>query len=335
MERSSSHNSISNNNSIRTRDISQRPKTTFDRQRPRNTDLFPGAKVDPRLPSEEDQKKQYIYVFNMDPKEVEGFDPYMPASELMTRQVCSINTFYSKTPVRKRRTEGYGEFAEWHRHVTTYTTKQALQGTIRRSEVIKISPVKEMSPIECAVYDTNSKTIELMHQACYYWRCLRFGLDYAPQAVSNFTMLITGIVNAAVNGGTAVFQQIFLESPMSKEPICVKFSQALKNAFSDQLRAVNFALIIHDQIVADVSRPLHEQAKGNFKDMASKMEPVIGKVDFSKGKAYFGEIPPTDFLVPKDSPQEEPSKPNSEAPSEEGSAKEFDQEFFCISLQYF
>jgi len=281
------------------------------------TDKFPGAKVDPRLPSEEDKKKQYIYVFNMEPKEVEGFDPYMPASELMIKQVCSINTFYSKTPVRKRRTEGYGEFAEWHRHVTTYTTKQYLQGTLRRSEVIQISPVKEMSPIECAVYDTNSKTIELMHQACYYWRCLRFGLEYAPQAVSNFTMLITGIVNAAVNGGTAVFQQIFLESPMAKEPICQRYAQALKNAFSDQLRAVNFALIIHDQIVPDVSRPLHEQALGNFKDMASKMEPAIGKVDFSQGKAYFGEIPPTDFLTPKDKKAPHEESKVDESPADE------------------
>ena len=259
---------------------------------------FPEARIDPKPPSEEDMKDPdlyYIHIFNVKPRDLEKFEPYLPPSELMVKQVCNISMFYSETPIRKRREGDYGEFAEWHRHIYKYTTDIALQGPVRRAKVVTTSPVIELSPIECAVLDTNAKTIELMQKACMYWRCLHFHLQYNEMAVSSFSMLMSGIVNAAVNGGTKVFQDLFLEGPLKDEPLSQQFGPALKDAFADQLKAVNFALKIHPHVMSAQYQGLHENVVENFEKMREVMEPAIGKVDLSE-PAKFGEIPPLDFL---------------------------------------
>lgn len=43
------------------------------------------------------------------------------------------------------------------------------------------------------------------------WRCLRYNLKFNQVAVSSFSMLVSGTKNAAVNGGTKVFQELFFE----------------------------------------------------------------------------------------------------------------------------
>ena len=259
---------------------------------------FPDARIEPKPPSIQDIRQpslHYIYIFNVKPQDLQTFDPYIPPSQLMVKQVCNVDTFYSETPVRKRRDGDYGEFAEWHRHIYTYKTEMPLQGPVRRALVRTTSPLTELSPIECAVVDTNAKTIELMHKACMYWRCLHFNLPYNEMAVSSFSMLMNGIVNAAVNGGTKVFQDLFLEGPLKNEPVNKKFGPALKTALADQLKAVNFALKIHPHVMSAQYQGLHENVVENFEKMREVMEQALGKVDLTE-PAKFGEIPDTEFL---------------------------------------
>jgi len=278
------------------------------------TEKFPKAKVDPRPPSEEDKEKQYIHIFNMDPPDIVTFSSDKTPSEVMVEQVSGIDTFSWKTPkrVKDERTKQYGEFAEWHRIIVTYKTAEKLQGRVRRSEVIESSRKEELkTPVECAVMDTNAKTLELMRQAFYYWRCKRYDIKFPPEAISNFTMLITGIVNAAVNGGTAVFQQIFLESDLAKEAEIAKHAPSLIDAFKDQLKAVFFALVIHEKIVPEVNKPLHQNACENFKAMVEKMKPAIDKdntLDLHTYVPTFGEVPDLAFLDPVDPLQDNPTK---------------------------
>ncbi|OHS93837.1 SH3 domain containing protein [Tritrichomonas foetus] len=259
---------------------------------------FPDANVQPKPPSEEDLKNPdllYIHVFNMTPRDVEGFDYLTPPSDLMVKSVCGIDSFYSKTPIRKRREGNYGEFAEWHRHIFKYKTKRPLQGLVRRLQVVETSPLIELSPIECAIIDTNEKTIELMQKASMYWRCLRYNLKFNQVAVSSFSMLMSGIVNAAVNGGTKVFQELFLESDLKNEPINKKHSQNLKNAFADQLKAVHFALEVHSRVMSEQYAALHQNIIESFADMRSSMEKALGPVDLNE-QPTFGTIPPVDFF---------------------------------------
>jgi hypothetical protein len=258
---------------------------------------FPKAKVDPRPPSEEelaDPALDYIYVFNIKVRENSKFDPYAPTSVHMYNSCCGAREFFSEAPVRKRLAGNYGEFAEWHRHIYVYTIGVALQGPVRRAKVEKISDLIEMTPIECAITDTNAKTIELLQKACMYWRCLRFGIEYNQAAVSGFSMLASGIVNAAVNGGTKVFQEVFLESDLKDDPAIKKFAEGLKTAFADQLKAVEFALKVHWFVIAPEYLPLHTNVRESFAKMQDVMEPAIGKVNLAEAPS-FGEIPSTAY----------------------------------------
>jgi hypothetical protein len=258
---------------------------------------FPEAKVDPRPPTEEelaDPNLFYIYVFNIKVKDTSKFDPFAPPSTHMYRACSGATQFFSEAPIRKRLAGNYGEFAEWHRHIFIYTIGAALQGPIRRAKVEKLSDLIEMTPIECAVTDTNAKTVELLQKACMYWRCLRFQIHYIEQAVSGFSMLASGIVNAAVNGGTKVFQEIFLESDLKDDPGIAKFAEGLKTAFADQLKAVDFALKVHSCVISPEYLPLHENVTENFVKMQDVMAPAIGRVNLNEPLS-FTEVPPTNF----------------------------------------
>jgi hypothetical protein len=254
---------------------------------------FPKAKVDPRPPTEEelaDRELCYVHVFNIKPKDPEGFDAYATPPDL-ARAGCGIKEFYAESPIRKRLAGNYGEFAEWHRQIRRYKTAVPLQGPLRRALATETALI-EMTPVECAVYDTNSKTIELMQRACMYWRCIRYKIEWNQAAVSGFSMLASGIVNAAVNGGTKVFQDLFFESDLKNDLTVRKFSAKLKSAFADQLKAVNFALRVHWKVLTKEYIPLHRNIRENFGNMREVMEKAIGKIDLSAA-ATFGEIPST------------------------------------------
>lgn len=263
---------------------------------------FPDAEVSPKAPTEDALKNnndlQYIHVFNMKPKDMESFDPYMPPSDLMVKSCCDMSEFYSEAPVRIKR--GLNEFAEWHRHIYRYQTQRNLQGVVRRLPVMKTSDLIIMHPIECAIFDTNAKTIELMQKASMYWRCLRYNLKFNQVAVSSFSMLVSGIVNAAVNGGTKVFQELFLESELKDEPINAKFAQKLRESFMDQLKAVNFAIKVHERVMSEQYQGLHDNILESFEEMKKSMETAIGVVDLDQPPT-FGEIPSTEFF--KDLPK--------------------------------
>lgn len=273
-------------------------------------DKFVEAEVQPKPPSDEELKKPdlyYIYVFNVKPKDYESFDALESPATIMVKTCCNVTEFFSNTPVRIRRTDAkYNEMAEWHRHVVKYTTGKPLQGAARRALVIKTSETIVMTPIECAVIDTSQKTLELMQVAATIWRYLRFGIDVQPQLISNFARQIQGIVNAAVNGGTQVFQNLFLESPLKDEPINKKFAPALIISFKDQLKAVNFSLKIHNALsnLSEVDVELHKNWEESFKNAIESMSAVCGKIDLNE-QPTFGEIPSTDFLLSNEEKEKE------------------------------
>jgi len=263
-------------------------------------DKFPQSIVSPKEPSEEqlsDPNICFIYVFNMKPLYQPPFQYLEPPSEIMVKSVCQINQFYSEQPIRIRRPEGYGEFAEWHRFVYHYDSERPLQSYIRRSEIIKTSEKIIVTPIECAVLDTSGKTVELAQKASSFYRLLLFRIRIHPPTVSPFTMLINGIVNAAVNGGTKLLQDLFLaDNNFAKEENNLKHANELKVAFSDQLKAVKYALRVHEAIVPIEFRPLHENCAIGFEKMVEQMEVAIGHVDFDSPPS-FGELPGYDTFA--------------------------------------
>jgi hypothetical protein len=227
-----------------------------------------------------------------------SFEALDRSSTVMYRSVCGVDEFFSETAIRIRRTDGkFNEMAEWHRQIITYRTAQKLQGVTRRSAVIEESKTPiTMTPIECAVYDTNEKTIELMRCACAIWRNLRFDMKVEGVSVSSLARLLQGVVIAAVNGGTQVFIELFLRGPLKDDPGVRPFAEDLKNALRDQMKAIKFGLDVHAAVMKDPhDRAMHETWESNFDEAKVKTVDVLQKIDFSE-RAVFGEIPPIDFL---------------------------------------
>ena len=253
---------------------------------------FPNAEVSPRPPSDEDKGKDYIYVFNVKPQFEYTYCPEEAPASIMVNSVCNIDTFTLEVPVRVRiKEKKYNEIAEYHRDITTYKIALPLQGITRRSIVITTEGPRRLSPVECAVIDTNAKSLELLQKASSYWRCIMYDAPFDKSAVSAFSMLINGIVNAAVNGGTKLFQELFLEGDLSVLEENKKWAPHLRDAFVNQLKVVNFAISVHNHVVDDAFRPLHNQICEQFVEMQKTMEPQVGKVDFSQTTTELGEIP--------------------------------------------
>lgn len=260
---------------------------------------FPNAECSPRPPQENTEYPNgYVYVFNVKPLVEDSYCPEESPGSVMTRTVCRIQRFFSEVPVRvKIEGKKYNEIAEYHRHITEYQVEYPLQGIARRALVVKQSEVRKMSPVECAVFDTNAKSLELLQKASHYWRCLTYNVKFDETAVSAFSMLINGIVNAAVNGGTKLFQELFLEGDLANLPEQKKWAPKLKEAFVTQLKAVNFAISVHDYVVSDAYLPLHNQIKEQFVEMQKSMSSQVGTVDFSMTDTNLGKIP--EALPPK------------------------------------
>jgi len=260
---------------------------------------FPDAKVLPKPPTEQEILNtdiQFIYVFNMKPKNVPQYNPNMLASEYMVLYYCNVKEFFSEQPLRIRRAENIGEFAEWHRLVINYTIAKPLQSLIRRAEVIMVSELIDYSPIQCAIFDTSGKTMELVQKALFYYHHIVYNIPYDDKSVSNFTMLINGIVNAAVNGGTKVLQDLFLgKCAFAMEPENVQNRQTLQTAFGDQLKALDFALKVHIVVVPETYLALHHVCEENFKKMIETTIPVIGEFNINDNPS-FGALPPTNVL---------------------------------------
>ena len=256
---------------------------------------FPKAIVSPKEPTEENPDN-FIYVFNMKPKLEINFNINDPPSEVMIKSCCEYKEFMSEQPIRIRRKENYGEFAEWHRYVYYYETEKILQSFVRRMLVIKTSEKIIVTPIECAILDTSGKTLELAQKSSIYYRMLLYNLNIEKSAVSNFTMLINGIVNAAVNGGTKLLQDLFLgENDFAKEEINLKYSKDLILSFIDQLKTVKFALNIHKYVVPLEFKPLHDNCENDFIQMVQQMKIVIGEINFNENPNY-GILPNLNFL---------------------------------------
>lgn len=268
-------------------------------------DNFPHARVEHKPPTLKDFQTEnlaYIHVFNVKPVDNSTFNPLDNLAEVMAKSCLTVQTFYSETPVRIKRSDiKVNEMAEWHRQILTFRTELPLQGISRRSRVVTSSDALMMSPIECAISDTNAKTMELLHAACAVWRGQRFNVDIPVSASSSLRLLIQGIVNAAVNGGTKVFQDLFLEGPLSQEKNNMSFREKLILAFKDQLKAVNFALKVHTSIMNEFDAPLHENWEHSFIDAQNNMKNVIGDNDLNE-QLSFGTLPSLAFLELYDLP---------------------------------
>ena len=97
-------------------------------------------------------------------------------------------------------------------------------------------------------------------------------------AVSQLTMKIQGVVDAAVNGGTIKYEEAFLvDDYIEMNQNDVIEVQKLKDLIADQIPILEVALSTHRMKVQSDLLPLHERLEECFTKMQSHVEAKYGK----------------------------------------------------------
>jgi len=169
----------------------------------------------------------------------------------------NINTFKYNIPLKRDKTKkGVNEFADLWIAETYLTTHYSFPTILRRSEVIKRWEVVK-HPIEIAIETCDSKNKELSIFV------KQFGGPDSKESSQSFTMTLSGVIDAAVNGGVknykeAFFTQVYKDSNPDKVNSNDEKIEALKKAMQEQEKIIETALKIHDKICQPQMRALHD-----------------------------------------------------------------------------
>lgn len=149
--------------------------------------------------------------------------------------LSDIDVFSCQRPVTKLGQNGVEE--TWI--IKTYfTTEETFPTVLRRSEVVAIETV-DISPIESALNDLDSKTRELSTMNVRYSTLAKTGQSVPTNALS---MALNGVVDAPVHGGVALYRQAFLSPEyIAQNPDRMDLVQRLRNAIDDQVRWIPLA----------------------------------------------------------------------------------------------
>lgn len=97
-------------------------------------------------------------------------------------------------------------------------------------------------------------------------------------AVSTLSMKIQGIVDAAVNGGTAKYEKAFIvDEYLKKNPEDAALVEKLKDLIAEQIPVLDVALAVHKHKVPNDLLPLHDRYEECFTKMRMHVEEKYGK----------------------------------------------------------
>lgn len=207
--------------------------------------------------------EQYLQIFSVkpsSPEEVNGkanskIKEDMPVSIQKYYLYNDINVFLYSKPFRKNKQKGetqVQEFADlWIRNIY-YVTKSAFPYVQKRSEIIK-KHEKESTPCENAIVQIEEKNREIVQVSAKH--------DVEGAILSNqFTMVLKGVIDAAVNGGTKLYIEAFLNETFIKtNPTLVSNCEKLARLVSEQRHLLEKGLQVHKRLCSQDMMGLHEQ----------------------------------------------------------------------------
>jgi len=170
-------------------------------------------------------------------------------------KVNNVNIFVLKRSFRKNKALE-NEFADLWITNTYLITEDSFPTIHRRSEVIKKVEVT-LSPVENAVNSIKDKNKELVANIEKYYQ----SKEYA----SPFTMLLNGVIDAAVNGGVEKYADAFLSNTfVGQNPDKKPLVEDLKEGFKKQATLLEKGLLIHKQLCPETMLALHQKMEIMF-----------------------------------------------------------------------
>ncbi|XP_069759916.1 dedicator of cytokinesis protein 4-like isoform X6 [Narcine bancroftii] len=179
-------------------------------------------------------------------------------------RVNNIWRFRYDRPFHKGIKDKENEFKSLWVERTTLTLVQSLPGISRWFEVDR-REVVEMSPLENAIEVLENKNQQLR---TLITQCQ----SRQMQNINPLTMCLNGVIDAAVNGGLARYQEAFfvkdyiLNHPEDGEKI-----SRLRELMFEQAHILEYGLAVHDKFVPQDMRPLHKKLVDQFYVMKSRL----------------------------------------------------------------
>ncbi|KAG1701194.1 Dedicator of cytokinesis protein 3 [Nymphon striatum] len=211
---------------------------------------------------------QYIQICNVRPvpeelPELEGVD--IPDKVLSYYLVNDVRKFLLDRPVHKGTIDKENEFKSLWIERTTLVISEPLPSILRWFEVVE-KTVVDLSPIEVACETVEKMNKELRHLISQY-------TADPKRTISPLSMRLQGVIDSAVNGGIAKYQEAFfcgnfsIENPDHSEHISI-----LKASIIEQVQILEGGLSLHDRLAPPEVRPLHDRLVELFSSMKHEIK---------------------------------------------------------------
>uniref|UniRef100_A0AAY4BZW4 Dedicator of cytokinesis 3 n=1 Tax=Denticeps clupeoides TaxID=299321 RepID=A0AAY4BZW4_9TELE len=180
-------------------------------------------------------------------------------------RVNNVRRFRYDRPFHKGPKDRENEFKSLWIERTTLILSHPLPGISRWFEVEKRELV-EVSPLENAISVVENKNQELRTLITQYQHKQLHG------NINLLSMCLNGVIDAAVNGGIARYQEAFFDKEYigSHAEDTEKITQ-LKDLMQDQVHILGIGLAVHEKLVHPEMRPLHKKLIEQFHMMRTTL----------------------------------------------------------------
>uniref|UniRef100_A0A8C9RII5 Dedicator of cytokinesis 3 n=1 Tax=Scleropages formosus TaxID=113540 RepID=A0A8C9RII5_SCLFO len=205
-------------------------------------------------------------------------------------RVNNVRRFRYDRPFHKVPKDRENEFKSLWIERTTLILTHPLPGISRWFEVEKRELV-EVSPLENAISVVENKNQELRTLISQYQHKQLHG------NINLLSMCLNGVIDAAVNGGIARYQEAFFDKEyISSHPEDTEKITQLKDLMQEQVHILGVGLAVHEKLVHPEMRPLHKKLIDQFQMMRSSL--CHGLPAFDKmGSACSGNSNPRGILA--------------------------------------
>ncbi|XP_035238062.1 dedicator of cytokinesis protein 3-like [Anguilla anguilla] len=180
-------------------------------------------------------------------------------------RVNNIRRFRYDRPFHKGPKDRDNEFKSLWIERTTLILSHPLPGISRWFEVERRELV-EVSPLQNAVSVVEKKNQELRSLISQYDSRQLHG------NINLLSMCLNGVIDAAVNGGVARYQEAFFDKQyISSHPEDTEKIAQLRDLMQEQVHVLGIGLAVHEKLVHPEMRPLHKKLIDQFQMMRSSL----------------------------------------------------------------
>uniref|UniRef100_A0A8K9V8T9 Dedicator of cytokinesis 3 n=1 Tax=Oncorhynchus mykiss TaxID=8022 RepID=A0A8K9V8T9_ONCMY len=180
-------------------------------------------------------------------------------------RVNNVRRFRYDRPFHKGSKDRENEFKSLWIERTTLILTHPLPGISRWFEVEKRELI-EVSPLENAIYVVENKNHELRTLISQYQHKQLHG------NINLLSMCLNGVIDAAVNGGIARYQEAFFDKEyIGSHAEDTEKITSLKDLMQEQVHILGAGLAVHDKLVHPEMRPLHKKLIDQFQMMRSSL----------------------------------------------------------------